>query len=60
MILEIALCRKIGRAPGHGYSERAQHLQCGAEAVEQYWVDNTGGNIFFYGGLKDGAMIIDR
>lgn len=23
---------------------------------EQYWVDNSGGNIFFYGGLKDGAM----
>lgn len=23
---------------------------------EQYWVDNTGGNIFFYGELKDGVM----
>jgi len=23
---------------------------------EQYWVDSTGGNIFFYGGLKDGVM----
>lgn len=23
---------------------------------EQYWVDNTGGNIFFYGNLKDGVM----
>ena len=23
---------------------------------EQYWVDSVGGNIFFYGGLKDGAM----
>jgi tetratricopeptide (TPR) repeat protein len=23
---------------------------------EQYWVDNVGGNIFFYGGLKDGVM----
>jgi tetratricopeptide (TPR) repeat protein len=23
---------------------------------EQYWVDNVGGNIFFYGGLKDGIM----
>ena len=23
---------------------------------EQYWVDNSGGNIFFYGGLKDGVM----
>ena len=23
---------------------------------EQYWVDNIGGNIFFYGGLKDGVM----
>jgi tetratricopeptide (TPR) repeat protein len=23
---------------------------------EQYWVDNAGGNIFFYGGLKDGVM----
>lgn len=23
---------------------------------EQYWVDNSGGTIFFYGGLKDGVM----
>ena len=23
---------------------------------EQYWVDNSGGEIFFYGGLKDGVM----
>jgi hypothetical protein len=23
---------------------------------EQYWVDNPAGNIFFYGGLKDGVM----
>ncbi|MGB8474110.1 MAG: tetratricopeptide repeat protein [Candidatus Acidiferrum sp.] len=23
---------------------------------EQYWVDSAGGNIFFYGGLKDGVM----
>jgi len=23
---------------------------------EQFWVDNAGGNIFFYGGLKDGVM----
>ena len=23
---------------------------------EQYWVDNAAGNIFFYGGLKDGVM----
>jgi len=23
---------------------------------EQYWVDNSGGMIFFYGGLKDGVM----
>jgi hypothetical protein len=23
---------------------------------EQYWVDSVGGNIFFYGGLKDGVM----
>ncbi len=23
---------------------------------EQYWVDSSGGNIFFYGGLKEGVM----
>jgi hypothetical protein len=23
---------------------------------EQYWVDNVGGNVLFYGGLKDGVM----
>jgi tetratricopeptide (TPR) repeat protein len=37
---------------GKSYNTYNQTLQ----RWEQYWVDNVGGNIFFYGGLKDGVM----
>jgi tetratricopeptide (TPR) repeat protein len=40
-----------------GYSGKSYNIYNTAlKRWEQYWVDNTGGNIFFYGGLKDGAM----
>jgi tetratricopeptide (TPR) repeat protein len=40
-----------------GYSGKSYNIYNTAlRRWEQYWVDNTGGNIFFYGGLKDGAM----
>jgi tetratricopeptide (TPR) repeat protein len=40
-----------------GYSGKSYSIYNAAlKRWEQYWVDNAGGNIFFYGGLKDGAM----
>ena len=40
-----------------GYSGKSYNIYNGAlKRWEQYWVDNAGGNIFFYGGLKDGVM----
>jgi len=40
-----------------GYSGKSYNIYNTAlKRWEQYWVDNAGGNIFFYGGLKDGAM----
>ena len=40
-----------------GYSGKSYNIYNAAlKRWEQYWVDNAGGNIFFYGGLKDGAM----
>jgi tetratricopeptide (TPR) repeat protein len=40
-----------------GYSGKSYNIYNTAlKRWEQYWVDNAGGNIFFYGGLKDGIM----
>jgi tetratricopeptide (TPR) repeat protein len=40
-----------------GYSGKSYNIYNAAlKRWEQYWVDNTGGNIFFYGGLNDGIM----
>jgi len=40
-----------------GYSGKSYNIyNAAAKRWEQYWVDNAGGNIFFYGGLKDGVM----
>jgi tetratricopeptide (TPR) repeat protein len=40
-----------------GYSGKSYNTYNAAlKRWEQYWVDNAGGNIFFYGGLKDGIM----
>ncbi len=40
-----------------GYSGKSYNIYNTAlKRWEQYWVDNSGGNIFFYGGLKDGVM----
>src|SRR5438445_10947572 len=39
------------------FRQELQHVQRRAlRRWEQYWVDNSGGNIFFYGGLNDGMM----
>ena len=40
-----------------GYSGKSYNTYNSAlKRWEQYWVDNAAGNIFFYGGLKDGVM----
>ena len=40
-----------------GYSGKSHNIyNVALQRWEQYWVDNAGGNIFFYGGLKDGIM----
>ena len=40
-----------------GYSGKSYNIYNAAlKRWEQYWVDNTGGNIFFYGGLNDRIM----
>ena len=40
-----------------GYSGKSYNIYNAAlKRWEQYWVDNAGGNIFFYGGLKNGIM----
>jgi tetratricopeptide (TPR) repeat protein len=40
-----------------GYSGKSYNIyNMSLKRWEQYWVDNAGGNIFFYGGLKDGVM----
>lgn len=41
-----------GGGTGKSYNIYNQSLK----RWEQYWVDSVGGNIFFYGGLKDGVM----
>jgi len=40
-----------------GYTGKSYNIYNQAlKRWEQYWVDNAGGNIFFYGGLKNGVM----
>lgn len=40
-----------------GYTGKSYNIYNQAlKRWEQYWVDSAGGNIFFYGGLKDGVM----
>ena len=40
-----------------GYSGKSHNIyNVALKRWEQYWVDNAGGNIFFYGGLKNGIM----
>jgi len=42
---------------GDPYSGKSYNIYNSAlKRWEQFWVDNVGGNIFFYGGLKDGVM----
>jgi tetratricopeptide (TPR) repeat protein len=45
------------QSDGNPYSGKSYNTYNAAlKRWEQFWVDNSAGNIFFYGGLKDGVM----
>src|SRR5437879_3734472 len=57
LILEDCVVQENWKSQNGPYSGKSYNIYNQAlKRWEQYWVDNTGGNIFFYGGLKDGVM----
>jgi hypothetical protein len=57
LILGDCVVQENWRSLGAPYSGQSYNIYNAAlKRWEQYWVDDAGGNIFFYGGLKDGVM----
>jgi len=57
LILEDCVVQENWESQSSPYSGKSYNMYNQAlKRWEQYWVDNVGGNIFFYGGLKDGVM----
>jgi tetratricopeptide (TPR) repeat protein len=57
LILGDCVVQENWQSDGNPYSGKSYNTYNAAlKRWEQYWVDNSAGNIFFYGGLKDGAM----
>ena len=57
LILEDCVVLENWQSNGNPYSGKSYNIYNSAlKRWEQFWVDNAGGNIFFYGGLKDGVM----
>jgi tetratricopeptide (TPR) repeat protein len=57
LILGDCVVQENWQSNGNPYSGKSYNTYNAAlKRWEQYWVDNSAGNIFFYGGLKDGAM----
>jgi tetratricopeptide (TPR) repeat protein len=57
LILGDCVVQENWQSNGNPYSGKSYNIYNGSlKRWEQYWVDNVGGNIFFYGGLKDGVM----
>jgi tetratricopeptide (TPR) repeat protein len=57
LILEDCVVQENWKSQNGPYSGKSYNIYNQAlKRWEQYWVDNTGGNIFFYGGLKDGEL----
>jgi hypothetical protein len=57
LILEDCVVQENWKSQNSSYSGKSYNMYNQAlKRWEQYWVDNVGGNIFFYGGLKDGVM----
>jgi len=57
LILENCVVQENWKSLNSPYAGRSYNIyNASLKRWEQYWVDNVGGNIFFYGGLKDGVM----
>jgi len=57
LILADCVVQENWKSQGNPYAGKSYNIYNSAlKRWEQYWVDNTGGNIFFYGGLKDAVM----
>jgi tetratricopeptide (TPR) repeat protein len=57
LILGDCVVQENWQSDGNPYSGKSYNMYNAAlKRWEQYWVDNSAGNIFFYGGLKDGVM----
>lgn len=57
LILGDCVVQENWQSNGNPYSGKSYNMYDAAlKRWEQYWVDNSAGNIFFYGGLKDGVM----
>ena len=57
LILEECVVQENWKSLNSPYAGKSYNIyNASLKRWEQYWVDNVGGNIFFYGGLKDGVM----
>jgi tetratricopeptide (TPR) repeat protein len=57
LILEDCVVQENWKSQSGPYSGKSYNIyNQSLKRWEQYWVDNVGGNIFFYGGLKDGVL----
>ena len=57
LILENCVVQENWKSLNGPYAGKSYNIyNASLKRWEQYWVDNVGGNIFFYGGLKDGVM----
>lgn len=57
LILTDCVVLENWQSNGNPYSGKSYNIYNSAlKRREQFWVDNSGGNIFFYDGLKDGVM----
>jgi tetratricopeptide (TPR) repeat protein len=57
LILGDCVVQENWQSNGNPYAGKSYNIYNTAlKRWEQFWVDNSAGNIFFYGGLKDGVM----
>jgi tetratricopeptide (TPR) repeat protein len=57
LILEDCIVQENWKSLNSPYSGKSYNVyNQSLKRWEQYWVDDVGGNIFFYGGLRDGVM----
>src|ERR1700730_3736340 len=57
LILEDCVVQENWKSQNSPYSGKSYNIYNQAQKRwEQYWVDSAGGNIFFYGGLRDGVL----